>query len=75
MATYTIKIVNNSTTDPTYVVFQQPPEAGESGETLHATQSVQNAPPTTATIDFTGRSETHAVVVQDANGAWTVVYS
>jgi len=74
MATYTIKIVNNSTTNPTYVVFQQPPGGPENGETLHASQSVQSAQPATATIDFADRVGTTATVTQGPDGAWTVSY-
>ncbi|PIB91459.1 hypothetical protein CSW62_07630 [Caulobacter sp. FWC2] len=35
---------------------------------------VDAAPPAYAAIDFTGRPETTATVIQEANGAYTVVY-
>lgn len=72
MAQYTIKIVNNSTTDPTYVVFQTPPEVAANSETL---QTSQSARPALATVDFAARPETTATVTHGPDGAWTVSYS
>lgn len=70
MAQYTITIINNSATNPTYTVFQQPPEIAAGGEL----RAGKGAKPGAVTIDFAGRPETTATVTYGPNGGSTVSY-